>query len=484
MGARLQNTALPLTMFTISSDLPQFPHQQTHSMRKIGQCLVFVLLIAGLISATYNGDGSFRQSYQENDSRSTDTHKFSRQDTMDRIIDQFEPDQYADLLDLSFNDLYNNQLYNNQNEEMAPMEPWSYPDEDVLVEDPAMSPNDTQEWMQLLDLSDSSTSTAFNDVDYHHEEAERTERHQDRILPFLKRPVRPGTFPHRKWITQLRKEDVDRIYARLSSTWSDELPIETITYQAKYASNFLQKHPEIVQGLLEGDELVWRTFIHRMEIRPTKKRGQYTSDRSTLTHMVTVLWLAEPMSFDKKEFIIERLSNHWNGASRTLVNGRLDNYTALYGAITSPEPLLYGDNDTFTAAANAIFCEGETKATRHPGAGSDDVLHQGASSSTPTVRKSRFLKLDAARFTSGHEWMQNKSPDEISKIHDAIRAHLVDRISRPTIQNVWLHANDYLELHKYLVERIEQEEDYASWSVAVNCVKRLSQLKDPNRYAH
>lgn len=406
---------------------------------------------------------------------------FLRQDSLEDIIDNFDPNSYQDLLDLPF------ALEGSGTQELfeTSLEP----------SDSTLSQRSIQRYMCHAAPSSSRAlpETVFDEEseEYMHllesstQQLEPYESITGLTYPTLKgRPIRPS-FPVRGWQTDLRQEDVKRIYDRLSSTWSSHLPPATIAYQAQCASTYLQRYPEIVTGLVAGDENIWKAFIKRMKIRPMVERFRYTTDRSTMTHMVDLAWLAKPMLYSKKESILNRLSHHWNDAPRKLVNSRLAHYTENFGAITSPEPLLSNDHEAFVAAANAIFCETQPKSKRHVGASRHDILHQNQDSAGVEAgnqyvpRKLKYHRLNAGRFTSGQDWMKDKSPGEIAKIHDAIGSNIVDTVSTPTLHNIFIAANKYLEGHKDVIEKIEEGDQHAAWKVARLCVKRISQLRRP-----
>lgn len=356
------------------------------------------------------------------------------------------------------------------------------------------SDDDTDEWMRLMeeDLDEnkqSSPQSAFTtrkqSEGFSQPVPDQNTSTSEWIYPTCRRLIEPG-FPNRGRQADYLKEDVDRIYARLSDTWPRHFSPEIISYQARYASRFLRKHPDFIQALIDNDDMTWDIFIRTMEIKPKLKKNKYTGNRKGPNHKVDLTWLAEPMVHFQKERIIERLSEYWNGADRKLVNARLLRYAGMFGAITSPGPLLEDDEEVFEKAANTIFCENDGKSQRHSKMDKKDSLHQGhqtivgeGSSSHTITRKSRFMRLDAARFTSGQEWMKSRTPSEIAAVHDAIRAHLIDKLSKPTLHSIFIKANEMLEGNERLLDRIEAKEEYAAWYVASNCVKRQSQLKVP-----
>lgn len=420
-------------------------------------------------------------SYTANDATS--------QDTFDDILDLFDPTQYTDFLNLDF--------YNNDQEEgigtNTDAEPMIVPfsqDQYIPHQTAPMSPTNTEDWKNLLDLSDSPTELSDTDAtnrDSTERGIETGTRHQRRLSRY--------GFPSGKWQISLLSEQVRQMYDRLASTWPDNLPIEMKARRAIYANVFLNKHPEVVQGLVANDEEVWKTFLERMKITPTKLQSALRSAHRKVDrkdHLVNLNWLDQPILYSEKEAIQDRLSIHWNGVPRRRVNARLDSYTSTFGAITSPEVLLRGNEEDFIAAANAIDCEGENKFKRHAGASKYDILHQGSASNdhislleaegtSYVPRKSKHLRFDVPRFKSGQSWMKNKTPGEIESVHAAIRAHLVDKISRGTLQKFYLQVNEYLESNRGLLERIEAGERYAAWYVAGHCVKRSGQMRNVDK---
>lgn len=287
------------------------------------------------------------------------------------------------------------------------------------------------------------------------------------------------------------RKDIQLIYKRLSDTWPSNFPIEVKASQARFASSYIQRHPDLIKGLVEENEDTWHYFIEKVRSTSGLQRGRYGPNPSQTDKLIEASWLASPILNTKKEFILQRLSTHWKNANRTLVQSRLNKYAGIFGLLTSVEPLLSEENKIFIKAADAIYCPSAPKGERHVGAGEIDLLHQmsstidvassteGTRAETNVRRKPKFSRLQSSRLTSGQEWMTGKTPEEILRIHESIRSHLVDKVSNATVNKFYVGVNKFLQMHQGYIKQIEDGEDQAAWRVAKQVVKRVSLLKYP-----
>lgn len=282
-------------------------------------------------------------------------------------------------------------------------------------------------------------------------------------------------FAYYSWQNKLLREQFDYIYERLSHNWPSDLPDEVRKRINRYASKWLQYNGNVVKSLLENDEATWQHFIDKWNptVVAVEKRKQ--SHRLEKVRMVTMRWLDKSILSTSKNKILDRLSAHWNGCSHGLVHSRLNVYADLFGSISSPEPLLSNDKETFLNAADAIYCPSALPGQRHVNASQDDLLHQredASVSSQPSVPRAGFLRLGAARYNSGESWMDEKTPDEIAKIQNAVRSYWVENLTKRSVNRAFLRVNSFLEKNKGYIKMIEDGDKAISWLVAKECATR------------
>lgn len=311
-----------------------------------------------------------------------------------------------------------------------------------------------------------------------------------------KRPF-PRGFETLGWQTGIPEADLENMYQIISSHWPADLDFDTLKKWSSRSSRWLQKHPDIVHGMLKGDKSSWKLAIawckadamYRRSASHSRPNQNPTKQKQ---HMCNLGWLAGKLPVDEKIKIFSRLSNHWNGASRDAVQSKLIRYAKLYGKIQSPEPLLGDDWDAFTKAAD-IIRKGTSRLPikRHPEAGANDILHRYSPQYSLLSPEGKFVQIpyeivqvkpSAKRYNTPQKWIQESSTADIDTVHHAIAAHWTDERYLSIQGDYLLKVNEYLQKNHESLHKILEGDDFEAWKVARIIAQRSQHMKSPLVY--
>lgn len=289
-------------------------------------------------------------------------------------------------------------------------------------------------------------------------------------------------FPPFSWQYKLLKSQVEKIHERITNPWPKSISDRQAKRQLQNVSKWLNSHEDIVAQLTKGDEKVWKMVIERSMPNLYEPAPKPPLRRGRNVCMLEPVWLARPILSTRKDYIVHRLSQHWNGVSDSLVQNRLIAYAGKFGKVSSPEPLLEDDQVRFVIAADAIFCEAAPHGHRNVGAGDDDILHQFSEEYSVPVegeigkaaklpKESIRFSADAARFHTGQSWLDTMPLIQIDKIHKAIRSHWKDRANFYVIDEAFAEVNELLEHDEMLLDRLKKGDKSAAYNVARRCMK-------------
>lgn len=302
------------------------------------------------------------------------------------------------------------------------------------------------------------------------------------------------------WQKNLSREKIREIHKRIISHWPPDLDTIIARRWDRYASRHLNRHPEIVQGILRNDLRVWQQLFkwctpEAMDRRSRKygKQSRLTKDeKKRYLYTMSVHWMAGSISHDERDKIVNRLSQEWKGITPLAVQNRLNTYAGHCGKIQSPEPLLGDDEILFKKAAEIIFFSSDgRRGDLHPEAGSNDILHQysptysimtpeGHLAHIPYERKHR--RPSAKRYHTMHSWLDKLTTAQIDYVHNAIAAHWVEELTVPRRGSYFVRVNEFIEQDTGVEERILGGDDEAAWRLARMTAELPQFMKSAKEY--
>lgn len=328
------------------------------------------------------------------------------------------------------------------------------------------SSHDPNHWLQLQhSMPSSNNQISYND----------------------RRESRERLFPALSWTHSIEKPKLRQIYKCITRSWPPNLAPSTRAKWDVLASKWLDKHRDVLEGIMKNDSDAWSHAIHWWTPRQILERSDRYGNRRTVgrtrrKEKTRLAWLAGEITIPEKDQIMSRLAAYWPGSSPAAIHSRLCTYARHAGQVHSPEVLLHGDNEAFARAADLIYHEVDNKAVRSSESGPSDMLHQ--SSETYGIMDANgepvFMPYEptqkrttAERYNTGHSWYRDMSTDDIDYFHNMVAKHYCSHIKTQMKYRNFLLVNEYLERHPESLKRLREGDDYEAWKVAKEtCVKQ------------
>lgn len=269
-----------------------------------------------------------------------------------------------------------------------------------------------------------------------------------------------------RWQKGIPKGIIEEIYKRISAQWPKDLPMDTVRKYDYSTSRMFNRHPDLLKGVLMGNEAAWKDVLawskgDMMKARATSY-GAIAKTRTRHT-LVTVNWLAGKILTDDRDRILDRLSEYWGGLNRKTIYMRLLYYSMDFGKVQSPEPLLSKDDDTFQKAADIIWTKHRARQQRHPEAGKYDILHQYSPQYSVLDENGHLATIPvekiqsrptAARYNTGQAWLDESAIEQIDLVHNGIASQMNAGLHHKRVKENLMLANAYLEDRRDLLEAI------------------------------
>lgn len=368
---------------------------------------------------------------------------------------------------------------------------------------PPFEHNDAQASSQTLEdknddnvvVSDANEQSTAHDGTFTKRRGVRRSVSKQSLLP-LKRGLKPL-----KWQNDIPGDWLEHLYRIISQYWPNDLDECTANKWGAVISTWLSRKPHLVHGLLANVPAAWKRVLEWSSPEAMRKRSQDFSRRipnkkARRPHLTKAVWLVGTIQSDLKKQILDRLAEHWEGASPSATNGRLLSYAKLYTRITSPEPLLSADEKVFRYAADLIAMgpADNRGIKRHVDAGSHDILHQvseqynieeGASNLDDPDKTSfgvKQVRRTSKRYQGANSWMTGLSSTEIDGIHNLITSHYRRNLYHQKVTQYLLAVNEILENNRISLDLIRNNDDVEAWRVARIAAQEDCNMVSPHAY--